>query len=102
MLFRSVAAIVQADRLEANPWSEHVAKYVDYLEPSERSIPWSNKRAASLDNLTAGEVFLAFQGRVPSARDMADTKLIADALKDLGWSSCLIPRGRSRVRGWKR
>ena len=98
----AVAAIVQADRLEANPWSEHVAKYVDYLEPSERSVPWSNKRAASLDNLTAGEVFLAFQGRVPSARDMADTKLIADALKDLGWSSCLIPRGRSRVRGWKR
>ncbi|RON06232.1 VapE domain-containing protein [Pseudomonas brassicacearum] len=98
----TAATVVQAERLETNPWSEHVARHIDYLEPSDRGLPWTNKRAVPLEDLTSGEVFKASQGRDPNGRDMADLKLIAGALKELGWSSGLIRRHGRRIRGWKR
>jgi predicted P-loop ATPase len=76
----------QAARQFDNPWADRVSRFIEDLPPEKAGACWGDHRAAALTVATTSEVFKAFEGREPCARDMKDSKLISNAFVELGWT----------------
>lgn len=93
----ALAKVEQADRQDSNEWDEHVERFLTFLPPDGVSRDWLGRRAEQVDQVTTGEIFAAITARALTKKDTKDSRAIATALRNAGWS-----QGRGKGRYWIR